>query len=300
MQESKEPDTRSRLADGDGTVAATEFTPEYWRSLVAYAGDLSQDKEEPPLGEFGKLQAMNITHLMNEIVRIKGNVGSSETTSFEEMNLLRKFLHHYSEYLWIAPKIDPIEKWEIVNSIRDFKYMNELNHLPPIYTTNKRILLLGAFQALANPNSHTPNQPYDTTYHTLKSGSTQNKDSVREFLRRNLPKRFSWTGAEIEARGEDYMDGKPPQIYSPFLDSLARFLIGTLGGCSLIVPMIIMVLHQSLTKSLITVSVAVVLFSLILSLVFKTNNQDTITATATYAAVLVVFVGTSGSAGGSW
>jgi hypothetical protein len=45
------------------------------------------------------------------------------------------------------------------------------------------------------------------------------------------------------------------------------------------------------------VSVAVVLFALALSLVFKTDNKDTITATATYAAVMVVFVGTTGGAG---
>ena len=63
--------------------------------------------------------------------------------------------------------------------------------------------------------------------------------------------------------------------------------------------MILMVLHPSLTKSLIVVSVAVVLFALVVGLVFETDNKDTITATATYAAVLVVFVGTSGGGSGS-
>jgi len=48
-----------------------------------------------------------------------------------------------------------------------------------------------------------------------------------------------------------------------------------------------------LTKSMITVSVAVVAFALVLGLVFETKNQETLVATATYAAVLVVFVGTS-------
>ena len=57
--------------------------------------------------------------------------------------------------------------------------------------------------------------------------------------------------------------------------------------------MVIMSLSPSLTKSLVTVSIAVVLFALLLSLVFETNNKDTLTATATYAAVLVVFVGSS-------
>ena len=128
---------------------------------------------------------------------------------------------------------------------------------------------------------------------------TQNKDAVREFLRRSLPSRLSWTNDERRARRSDYSDGKLPEVYSPFLDSLARFIIGTLGGCALIVPMVVMALNSSLTKSLITVSIAVVLFALILSLVFETDNKDTVTATATYAAVLVVFVGTNGGGSGN-
>jgi hypothetical protein len=37
-----------------------------------------------------------------------------------------------------------------------------------------------------------------------------------------------------------------------------------------------------------------VVFALVVGLVFETDNKDTIVATATYAAVLVVFVGNSG------
>lgn len=63
--------------------------------------------------------------------------------------------------------------------------------------------------------------------------------------------------------------------------------------------MVVMALDPSLTKSLIVVSVALVLFALIVGLVFETNNKDTIVATATYAAVLVVFVGSSGNGAGA-
>jgi hypothetical protein len=61
------------------------------------------------------------------------------------------------------------------------------------------------------------------------------------------------------------------------------------------VPMLIMSIHSSQLKSLVTVSGAVVLFALCISLVFKADNRETLTATATYAAVLMVFVGTSGA-----
>ena len=58
--------------------------------------------------------------------------------------------------------------------------------------------------------------------------------------------------------------------------------------------MLIMRLGENLTKSLITVSVAVVLFSRATRVVFRATNVETLTATAMYAAVLVVFAGTSG------
>ena len=59
--------------------------------------------------------------------------------------------------------------------------------------------------------------------------------------------------------------------------------------------MLAMSFNPSTTKSLVVVSAAVVLFALLMSLSFHTDNKDTLTATATYAAVLVVFVGTSGT-----
>lgn len=58
--------------------------------------------------------------------------------------------------------------------------------------------------------------------------------------------------------------------------------------------MLIMRIGENLTKSLVTTSIAVVLFAGITSLVLRANNTETVAATATYAAVLVVFVGTSG------
>ena len=47
------------------------------------------------------------------------------------------------------------------------------------------------------------------------------------------------------------------------------------------------------TKSLITVSLAVTLFAAMMSIAMRASNTETLVATATYAAVLIVFVGTS-------
>lgn len=78
------------------------------------------------------------------------------------------------------------------------------------------------------------------------------------------------------------------------MDHSARFIVAFLGGASLLVPMLVMSLPKvTLTKSLVTTSVAVLLFAVVLSFVFKPGNAETVVGTATYAAVLVVFVGTS-------
>ncbi|GKT41042.1 uncharacterized protein ColSpa_01223 [Colletotrichum spaethianum] len=67
------------------------------------------------------------------------------------------------------------------------------------------------------------------------------------------------------------------------------------GGVFLIAPMLIMVLHPGLVTSLVTTSVCVFAFSLVMSLpVFLKAPFDVLSATAAYAAVLVVFIGTGG------
>jgi hypothetical protein len=76
-----------------------------------------------------------------------------------------------------------------------------------------------------------------------------------------------------------------------FVDRFARFLVAIAGGVLLVCPS----LNPSTTKILVSVLAAVILFALLMSLAFRTDNKETLVATATYAAVLVVFVGTSSS-----
>lgn len=94
---------------------------------------------------------------------------------------------------------------------------------------------------------------------------------------------------------DEYLAGLPPETISPFVDKTTRFIIAFAGGAALVVPMLIMSLPFTYkTKSLVTVSVAVTLFAATMSVAIRASNADTLVATATYAAVLIVFVGTSG------
>ncbi|ETS86428.1 hypothetical protein PFICI_00256 [Pestalotiopsis fici W106-1] len=131
-------------------------------------------------------------------------------------------------------------------------------------------------------------------YRSFPSDSVIPSDPLRDFLKRRLPCSMTYTKSEMRRRTDEYLAQQPPAEVAPVVDRLARFLVAFLGGSSLVVPMLVMRLPEvSLAKSLITVSVAVLLFAIALSILFRASNTDTMAATATYAAVLVVFVGTS-------
>jgi hypothetical protein len=77
---------------------------------------------------------------------------------------------------------------------------------------------------------------------------------------------------------------------------IARLPLALAGGFALIVPMLIMTLHESKLTSLLTTSVFVFAVAVALSWFMKdAYPKDIIGATAAYAAVLVVFVGTGGN-----
>ena len=103
-------------------------------------------------------------------------------------------------------------------------------------------------------------------------------DPLRNLLKIHLPKSLAWTNEEIVRRYDAYHHFKSstPDDVSPFVDKFARFIVAVTGGLPLVVPMLIMRLHQEPGKSLITTSVAVVLFSGVVSIVFRASNAETL------------------------
>ncbi|KAF7915044.1 uncharacterized protein EAE98_011367 [Botrytis deweyae] len=241
----------------------------YWDQLVQYNNGLGKDELLYP--EFAALQRLNTIHLHNILAEIKAEIWQKRTTSEAQMVKLKETMHDY------------------VTAIRDTEYMSNLSRVPPSITMNHRIFLEHGFPSIANRDG----APYDTNYLSLLHKIPLARDAVREFLRKYLHKRLSWSTTEQSARRTDFYKNSLPETYSPFVDWLARFIIAVGGGAALIVPMLIMSIDAGKVKSLVTVSVAVILFALSVSLGFKIDNKDTLTATATYAAVLVVFVGTN-------
>ncbi|KAI1125878.1 hypothetical protein F5Y10DRAFT_222683 [Nemania abortiva] len=74
----------------------------------------------------------------------------------------------------------------------------------------------------------------------------------------------------------------------------SRFHMALFGGVALIAPVILMTLKPTLVVDLATVSVATSIFALTM-VIFATDatGKDVLTSTAGYAAVMVVFLGTS-------
>jgi hypothetical protein len=76
---------------------------------------------------------------------------------------------------------------------------------------------------------------------------------------------------------------------------LSRLKMALFGGIALIAPMLIMRLHPDQLTELLTTSCFVLAVGIVLAWYMKdANKKDILGATAAYAAVLVVFVGTSG------
>jgi hypothetical protein len=75
-----------------------------------------------------------------------------------------------------------------------------------------------------------------------------------------------------------------------------RLIMALLGGVALIVPMLIMTLHQGKLTSLLTTSLFLLAVAALLAKFMDgAEPKDIIGASAAYAAVLVVFVGTGTS-----
>lgn len=76
--------------------------------------------------------------------------------------------------------------------------------------------------------------------------------------------------------------------------STLRLTMGLFGGISLIVPMLIMALHPTKNTTLITTSLVTIVFTVIIAFGARdSSGKDVLLVTAAYAAVFVVFVGSS-------
>jgi len=220
--------------------------------------------------EFRVLQRLNLVELQNELARIKVEVWSGRRASADAIEKLRTSMHAY------------------VTAIRDLEYFQKLGRCDAVEERDFHHYLTAEFSDIAIK----PADPYNTRYRFLEDPvNSARYDLLRDSLRKMLPCSLAYSKEEKKRRISQYLMKNPPVQLSPFVDRLARFIIAFISGASLIVPMIVMRLHGSLIKSLVTTCAAVVIVAAFLTFVIRASNSETMIVTAAYAAVLVVFVG---------
>lgn len=176
-----------------------------------------------------------------------------------------------------------ISHLSIATAIRNYQFLKGKAALGKAETRKRKLLLQRYFQTKVNDPFHS----HYCSFHDAEQGV----DPLRKALMRYMPSFLAFSSEEKMSRPREYSGGKTPREVSVFVDRLTRFLVAITGGIFLVVPMIIMTLHQSKTKSLITVSVCIIFFALIMALGVRVSNAETLVSTATYAAVLMVFLG---------
>jgi hypothetical protein len=116
-------------------------------------------------------------------------------------------------------------------------------------------------------------------------------DPLRHFLCSHLSVWMTYSKDEKEHFRSNFDSNYFPRDISPTMERLTRYIIAMFSAVSIQVPIIIMSFHKSRAKSLVTTSIALVLFACCCSLTLRTANDQTLVVTAGYAAVLMVFVG---------
>jgi len=263
------------------------------RNLIEYVGRSLESEEEFHFLRFEFLQRLNIVQQEVDLVRTKSRFQREGNVSEEDLTGLKVKLEDYSKRSCLEPPRAPDNNTIQARAIRNYQYLRSKKGLEKNEMRNRKRLLQRFFQSQDDFND-----PFHSHYSYFHDADEE-VDPFRAAIMRYLPARLTYSHEERLERKKEFIERKTPKIVSAFVDRLVRFIIAFTGGIFLVVPMIIMVVHQSSqTKSLVTVSVAVTLFALILSFGIRVSNVETLVSTATYAAVLVVFVGTSSSGGG--
>ncbi|KAI4664701.1 uncharacterized protein J4E79_002999 [Alternaria viburni] len=243
--------------------------------LLGYVARSLEEEEEFHFLRFEQLQRINIVAQQLRLLELKLQFDGTRNASADDLGKLKDSLKDY------------------VTAIRDYQFLRSRKSVARKDTHPRRLMLQAWFQSRFGTGEvfYSHYAYFDETVTTI--------DHFRRYLMKKLPVYVTYSENERSDRLKEYEDGKEPKDVSPFVDYLARFLIAITGGLFLIVPMLIMAIDTSQKKSLITVSLSVFWFALALSFGVRTSNVEALVSTATYAAVLVVFVGTSSGDGGT-
>lgn len=128
------------------------------------------------------------------------------------------------------------------------------------------------------------------------------RDPIQHYLRKGL-RRLWYTLSIAKLRTEDEENGRRAsfpgvtarweRLYlntARVAEAVTRFVIASMAGASLVVPLWILSLQNSQESRLMVVMGCIAIFCFLISLLSKASNYETMAVSAAYAAVLTVFV----------
>jgi hypothetical protein len=247
-----------------------------------------------------RFRHMNIARIQHDLLRLQHVLTCPGGGTEENFARLSSLLHEHGK---VQPLLSILHSFLldanqltsfIATAIRDLDFIHQstfkISHNPR-YMEN----LLSLYPEIRWDKATAPHRL------ALIRGTEDKPKDIVSFTRATLPRSWCWSKAERELRPASYkldLQGVPglgPRQLSLTVTILTGTIISLASSALILVPIIIMSFQTERTKSLVTVAVAVTLFGSCLAVVVRTKSSDTFLATATYAAVLVVFVGASGS-----
>ena len=158
-----------------------------------------------------------------------------------------------------------------------------------------------SWQASLRSGNHNPYEMYKTRLVRVDTmGRSRSGDLLRRSLRKHL--RAFWffirfrgqhahqtqssycSAAELESNLK-----RSFQNTSRLADVITRFLVALIAGTFLVIPLVVLSHQSSNQAHLVTISIFIILFSFLMSLLTRATNEETMAASAAYAAVLSVF-----------
>lgn len=298
--------SKSRASDAPEDLSHSDESPETARLFHNLWSNVTDDN---PLTLYG-FRRFRTTHLLNlrlleaEIDKIDHMIYQAglglrlPATSADKLGLKHNKRDEH------APSPEEVLKPELVSKLRQLlkNYDERLVSFNQIMMMETFALADNSWQASLRSDNQNPYELYKTR---LVRVDTVSRSRSGDLLRRSLRKylRAFWffirfRGKHAHQKHSSYSSAtelesnlkRSYQNTSLLADIITRFLIALIAGAFLVTPLAILS-HQSTSEAhLVTISVFVVLFSLLVSLLTRATNEEMMVASAAYAAVLSVFL----------
>lgn len=298
--------SKSRAADAPEDLSHSDESPETARLFHNLWSNVTDDN---PLTLYG-FRRFRTTHLLNlrlleaEIDKIDHMIYQAglglrlPATSADKLGLKHNKRDEH------APSPEEVLKPELVSKLRQLlkNYDEGLVSFNQIMMMETFALADNSWQASLRSDNQNPYELYKTR---LVRVDTVSRSRSGDLLRRSLRKylRAFWffirfRGKHAHQKHSSYSSAtelesnlkRSYQNTSLLADIITRFLVALIAGAFLVTPLAILS-HQSTSEAhLVTISVFVVLFSLLVSLLTRATNEEMMVASAAYAAVLSVFL----------